>query len=137
MIRSAEAAGVDALIICEPLVDIFNPNVVRASRGMVFNLPIAVASNQQVANFLKSHNISIIAATPHTDQLYWNANMSGPTAIFVGNERNGLSDFWMNNPSTKKVKIPLNGQGDSLNADRKSTRLNSSHIQKSRMPSSA
>lgn len=116
MIRSAEAAGVDALIICEPLVDIFNPNVVRASRGMVFNLPIAVASNQDVLTFLKNNNITIIAATPHTDQMYWNAKMSGPTAIFVGNERNGLSNFWMNNPETHKVKIPLNGQGDSLNA---------------------
>lgn len=116
MIRSAEAAGADALIVCEPLIDIFNPNVVRASRGMVFNLPIGVASNEEVREFLDKHNIQIVAATPHATQMYWNVNMSGPTAIFVGNERNGLSDFWMNGQGVQKVKIPLKGQGDSLNA---------------------
>lgn len=116
MIRSAEAAGADALIICEPLIDIFNPNVVRASRGMVFNLPIGVASNEAVLAFLNKHSIKIVSTTPHADQMYWNADMSSPTAIFVGNERNGLSDFWLKNQNVQKVKIPLNGKGDSLNA---------------------
>lgn len=116
MIRSAEAAGADALIICEPLVDIFNPNVVRASRGMVFNLPIGVGSNEAVRAFLNKHSIKIIATTPHSDQMYWDVDMSGPTAIFVGNERNGLSDFWLKGQDVQKVKIPLNGKGDSLNA---------------------
>lgn len=116
MIRSAEAAGADALIVCEPLIDIFNPNVVRASRGMVFNLPIAVASNEAVLAFLNKHAIQIIATTPHASQMYWEADMSIPTAIFVGNERNGLSDFWLKHQKAQKVKIPLNGKGDSLNA---------------------
>lgn len=116
MIRSAEAAGADALIVCEPLIDIFNPNVVRSSRGMVFNLPICTTNNEALQAFLQQHNIQIIAATPHTDQMYWTVDMSGPTAIFVGNERNGLSDFWLNDKKVQKVKIPLNGKGDSLNA---------------------
>lgn len=116
MIRSAEAAGVDALIVCEPLVDIFNPNVVRSSRGMVFNLPICTTTNEALQAFLNQHNIQIVAATPHTDQMYWKVDMTTPTAIFIGNERNGLSDFWLKNQKTQKVKIPLNGKGDSLNA---------------------
>lgn len=116
MIRSAEAAGVDALIICEPLVDIFNPNVVRASRGMVFHLPIAAASNEEVKAFLTKKKINIVAATPHAHDYYWDADLTKATAVFVGNERKGLSDFWMNDAKVQKVKIPLNGQGDSLNA---------------------
>ncbi len=116
MIRSAEAAGADALIICEPLIDIFNPNVVRSSRGMVFNLPICTTTNENLRVFLQQNNIQIIAATPHTDHMYWTVDMTGSTAIFVGNERNGLSDFWLKDQNTQKVKIPLNGKGDSLNA---------------------
>lgn len=116
MIRSAEAAGADALIVCEPLIDIFNPNVVRSSRGMVFNLPICITTNEDLQTFLTKHKIQVIAATPHTNDMYWTVDMTGPTAIFVGNERNGLSDFWLQNENTQKVKIPLNGKGDSLNA---------------------
>lgn len=116
MIRSAEAAGADALIVCEPLIDIFNPNVVRSSRGMVFNLPICTTTNENLKAYLDKNNIQIVAATPHTDQMYWTVDMTVPTAIFVGNERNGLSDFWLKAQKVKKVKIPLNGKGDSLNA---------------------
>lgn len=116
MIRSAEAAGVDALIVCDPVVDIFNPNVVRGSRGMVFNVQIVVTDNKSALEFFNEKGIQSVAMTPHASDLYWDLEMSGPTAILVGSEFQGLSDFWMKNPQVKLAKIPLNGRGDSLNA---------------------
>jgi len=117
VIRSAEAAGADALIVSEPMVDVFNPNVVRASLGMVFSLPIAVSDNESVLKFLEENKITAFAATPHAESIYWDADMSGPAAILVGTEKGGLSDFWMKRDSVQRIKIPLEGkQGDSLNA---------------------
>lgn len=115
IIRSAEAVGVDMLVVSESSVDIFNPNVVRASRGMVFSLPIVVCKNDEIFEFLQKHKIFSVAMTPHTETIYWDLDMSGPTAIIVGNEKNGLSNFWMNKISVYRAKIPLEKQGDALN----------------------
>lgn len=115
LIRTAEGAKVDALIVTESNVDPFNPNVVRASRGLLFSLPVVMTDNQTLQAFLKKNNIQAIAATPNTENVYWDTDFTVPTAILVGTEKGGLSDFWMKNPDIKQIKIPLPGQADSLN----------------------
>lgn len=117
LIRTAEAVGVDAVIVCQPVTDIFNPNVIRASLGMVFCLPVLSSTNEEVKAFLKEQNIQCLAATPHSEMMFWEADMKSATAIFIGSEWGGLTDFWMkNHPEVTKVKIPLMGQGDAINA---------------------
>lgn len=115
LIRTAEAAKADALIVTESVVDPFNPNVIRASRGLLFSLPVVTTDNKTLLPFLKKHNIQTVAATPNTDNIYWDTDFTQPTAILLGTEKGGLSDFWMKNPEIKGIKIPLLGHADSLN----------------------
>ncbi|MDR1432869.1 MAG: RNA methyltransferase [Puniceicoccales bacterium] len=117
LMRSAESAGVDALILCNPVTDIFNPNVVRASQGAVFSLPIAVASNGEVSEFLQKNSIKIFAATPAAEALYFDENFTGSVAIAVGSEHDGLSSFWLKNSGVKKISLPQMGSCDSLNVN--------------------
>jgi TrmH family RNA methyltransferase len=114
ILRTADAAGVDGLIVCDPRTDVFNPNVVRASRGTLFTVPTVQSTNQVALDWLKSKNIKIIAATPHTDFLYSDLDLSQPLVIAVGTEDEGLTDFWMQN-SDLQVKIPMMGKVNSLN----------------------
>lgn len=114
LVRSAEGAGADGLILCASVVDIFNPNCVRASQGAIFNLPIALSDNSTVFEFLQKNKIQMVATSPDAPSLYWDISYLGPTAILVGNEHEGLSSFWMENAS-QKAKIPMQGISDSLN----------------------
>lgn len=114
MLRTADAAGVDALIVCDPRTDVYNPNVVRASRGALFSVPAVQSSAQAVLSYLRRQGISIVAATAHTDTLYTQADLRQPVAIVVGTEDEGLSDFWLKNADLK-VKIPMVGRVESLN----------------------
>jgi len=114
ILRSADAAGVDAVIVCDRCTDINNPNAVRASIGTIFSLPIVETSSTDALAWLKKHEIQIIAATPHTDKLYSDVDMKVSTAIVLGTEQYGLSDSWLSEKHTK-VKIPMLGQCDSLN----------------------
>ncbi|NBL00667.1 MAG: hypothetical protein EOM50_22240, partial [Erysipelotrichia bacterium] len=95
LIRSAESVGADALIVCDQVTDIFNQNVVRASQGAVFSLPIAITSSAAARDFLKEHRINILATTPSATTKYWSYYMKGPVAILVGSEDFGLSEFWL------------------------------------------
>jgi len=114
ILRTADAAGVDALLICDPRVDIWNPNVVRASRGAVFGVPVVECDNASALEWLKMRKTRILAATPSSDVTYSDVDMRQPVAIAVGTEDKGLTDFWMSNADLK-VKIPMMGHVNSLN----------------------
>ncbi len=114
ILRSADAAGVHAVIVCDKCTDINNPNVVRASIGTLFALPVVEATSDEALEWLRQRDIQILAATPHTDREYTQADMTRGTAIVVGAEQYGLSSTWMEK-ATEKVRIPMLGQSDSLN----------------------
>jgi len=114
ILRTADAAGVDAVLVCDPLVDLYNPNVVRASRGALFTVPCLEVSNQSALDFLRSHGIKIVAATPQAEAEYTRQDLGGPLAIAVGTEDQGLTDFWLMH-ADRKVKIPMKGRVNSLN----------------------
>jgi TrmH family RNA methyltransferase len=114
ILRTADAAGVDALLICDPRVDLWNPNVVRASRGALFSVPAVDVDNGSALGWLRSRGMQILAATPSAETLYTSADMTAPLAIAVGTEDVGLSEFWLSN-AHKQVRIPLVGKVNSLN----------------------
>ncbi len=114
ILRSADAAGCDAVIVCDPVTDLFNPNVVRASTGVLFSVPVVVAESTAVRAWLKARGIRAAATTPHTDTLYTRTDLRGPLAIVMGSEQYGLSEFWMKEADVL-VRIPMAGQADSLN----------------------
>jgi TrmH family RNA methyltransferase len=117
LMRSAESAGVEAMILCDPVTDIFNPNVVRASQGAIFSLPIAVAPREETLLFLTKNAAKIFALTPAAKNFYFGENFTGNTAIIVGSERDGLSDFWLKNNAIGKIALPQMGACDSLNVN--------------------
>ena len=114
ILRSADAAGVDAVIVCDPVTDIFNPNVVRASTGVLFSVPLVVEESANVLRWLKEKKIRTIATTPSAEKLYSDTDLRGPLAVVMGSEQYGLSDFWLTN-CDQPVRIPMAGQADSLN----------------------
>ncbi len=114
ILRTADAAHVDVVIVCDPRVDIWNPNVVRASRGAIFTVPTVEAENSNALAWLRSREMRILAATPSADALYTTVDLRDPIAIAVGTEDEGLTDFWMQNADIK-VKIPMMGKVNSLN----------------------
>ncbi|MDB6167282.1 MAG: rlmB 1 [Verrucomicrobia bacterium] len=114
ILRSADAAGCDAVIVCDPVTDIFNPNVVRASTGVLFSVPLVVSESRQVLEWLKGKKIRAVATTPGAETPYTKADFRGALAIVMGSEQYGLSPFWLEN-SGLSVRIPMAGQADSLN----------------------
>jgi len=114
MLRTADAVGADALISTESVTDWANPNVIRASKGAVFTVPVADTTNQVLYDWLKEHGIAIIASTPDTDVPFTKPDLAKPTALFVGTEKHGLTDFWLNKADCK-VRIPMVGKVNSLN----------------------
>lgn len=114
ILRTADAAGVDGLLVCDPRTDIYNPNAVRASRGTLFAVPTVQAGSAEALAHLRAHGIRILAATPHAELLYTDIDLRGPVCIAVGSEDAGLTDFWMEQADLK-VKIPMAGQVNSLN----------------------
>lgn len=114
ILRSADAAGVDGVIVCDAVTDVFNPNVVRSSTGVLFSVPIVVADSATVHAWLIEKGIRIVATTPDTPNIYTKVDLSGPLAIVMGSEQYGLSQFWLKE-SNLLVRIPMAGQADSLN----------------------
>jgi TrmH family RNA methyltransferase len=114
ILRSCDAAGVDAVIVVDPTTDIHNPNVVRSSVGTLFTVPVFVMNCSDALAFLKKEKISIVAATPHANLEFTKADFTKPLAIGVGTEQYGLSEQWMEK-SDIQVKIPMFGAADSLN----------------------
>jgi RNA methyltransferase, TrmH family len=114
ILRTADAAHVDALLVCDPRVDLWNPNVVRASRGALFSVPAVECDNASALEWLQGRAIRILAATPSAEEIYSEVDLCEPVAIAVGTEDAGLTDFWMSNADVK-VKIPMMGKVNSLN----------------------
>ncbi|HEY5550528.1 MAG TPA: RNA methyltransferase [Opitutaceae bacterium] len=114
ILRSADAAGVDAVIVCDPVTDLFNPNVVRSSTGVLFSVPLAIASSETVREWLRARGVRAVATTPAATDLYTATDLTGPLAIVMGSEQYGLSDFWLHEADAR-VRIPMAGQADSLN----------------------
>jgi TrmH family RNA methyltransferase len=114
ILRSADAAGCTAVIVCDPVTDIFNPNVVRASTGVLFSLPCVIAESAPVLAWLRERQLKTVATTPAATQLYTDADLRGPLAIVMGSEQYGLSEFWLQQADLP-VRIPMAGHADSLN----------------------
>ena len=122
ILRSADAAGVHAVIVCDRCTDIHNPNVVRASTGTLFSLPVVEAESDEAIAYLKERGFCILATTPHTEKLHSEVPLTGNVAIVVGTEQYGLTEKWMN-AADFRVRIPMFGLADSLNVSAATTIL--------------
>lgn len=114
VLRSADASGVDAVIVCDPLTDLFNPNLIRSSIGAVFTVPTLACSTEECIAFLNSHGIQILTAQLQDSTLYYNTDMRQPTAIVMGTEATGLTNAWRQ-AANAHIRIPMLGHLDSLN----------------------
>lgn len=114
LLRIADGAGADGVILVEPAADPFNPNAVRSSTGTLFTVPVAIAYRTDVIGWLRDHEISSVATSPGAASAYWEAALAGPVAIWVGAEAIGLSEEAIAN-SDWNVSIPMQGGADSLN----------------------
>ncbi len=114
ILRTADAAHVDAVLVCDPRVDAYSPNVVRASRGTVFTIPVVETKSAQALTWLQQQGIRILAATPSAGAEYTRQDMRVPLAIAVGTEDEGLSELWMDQADLQ-VRIPMMGKVNSLN----------------------
>ncbi|MFZ0564592.1 MAG: RNA methyltransferase [Chlamydiales bacterium] len=114
ILRSADATGVDGVIVCDRGTDIHNPNVVRASVGTLFTTPVVEVESQKARDWLKENNIMTLAATPLSQTDYTQIDLTKPIAIVMGTEQYGLSEAWMEKADIQ-VRIPMLGQADSLN----------------------
>ena len=115
MLRTAEAAGAAAVVVCDPATDPFNPNVVRASLGTLFSVPVVVGDTPGAIARLRALGIRTVATTPSASLAHWEADLTGPVAVVVGSEQYGLSAPWLE-AADLRVVIPMPGSVDSLNA---------------------
>lgn len=120
--RSADAAGVSGVVICDPQTDAFNPEVIRASIGTVFTTPMFEARSAEALAWCQRHGLQTVAATPHTDLFYTDADLTPALAVVVGAEKVGLSEVWLEQADVQ-VRIPMLGQADSLNVATATTLL--------------
>jgi TrmH family RNA methyltransferase len=114
ILRTADAAKVDAIVVCDPLTDIYNPNVIRSSVGCVFTVPLAIAIQSAVFSFLKEKQIQIFAAELRASQWYQDTDFTQACALIMGTEADGLTGFWLE-CANARIKIPMRGKIDSLN----------------------
>jgi TrmH family RNA methyltransferase len=114
ILRSADAAGVDAVIVADGGTDLYNPNCIRASLGTVFRDNVCTATSAEAKAWLVDQGLTIVAARPDAETLYTSADLSGGVAIVVGSEAAGLTDLW-SGPGTREVRLPMHGIADSLN----------------------
>ena len=114
VLRSADASGVDAVIVCDPLTDMYNPNLIRSSIGAIFTVPVATASSEDTIAWLKSNGIKIYTAQLQDSEWYYDTDMKGGTAIVMGTEATGLTNIWRK-AADAHIKIPMLGRLDSLN----------------------
>ncbi len=114
ILRTADAAQVDAVIICDPQTDLYNPNVIRSSIGCLFSTQVAVCTSDEALQWLKKKNIRSYAAALTATHFYHETDLAQPCAIVMGTEATGLSDNWLRN-ADDQIKIPMRGEIDSLN----------------------
>ncbi|WP_418645004.1 TrmH family RNA methyltransferase [Tenacibaculum insulae] len=114
MLRTADAANVDAVLIANPKTDLFNPNIVRSSVGCLFTNQIGVGTSEEIIDFLQQKNINIYSATLQNSNEYHKNDYTKPTALVVGTEATGLTQIWRDK-ATQNINIPMQGQIDSMN----------------------
>ena len=114
ILRSADAAGADAVVVCDPLTDLWNPNLIRSSIGAVFTVPCMTCGSEECIEFLKAHGIQILTAQLQDSELYYDTDMRRGTAIVMGTEATGLTDVWRE-AADAHIRIPMLGRLDSLN----------------------
>ena len=114
VLRSADAAKADAVIVCDPLTDLYNPNLIRASIGAVFTVPVVACDSTTCIDFLKSKNIKILTAQLQDSSLYYDTDMRRGVAIVMGTESTGLTPQWRL-AADAHIRIPMLGRLDSLN----------------------
>jgi TrmH family RNA methyltransferase len=115
VLRSADAAGADAVIVCDPLTDLFNPNLIRSSLGAVFTVPCVACTTDECIDFLRKKDIAILTAQLQDSSLYYETDMRRGTAIVIGTESTGLTEAWRR-AADAHIRIPMLGSLDSLNA---------------------
>ena len=114
ILRSADAAGADAVIVCDPLTDLYNPNLIRASIGAVFSVPVVAASSAETIEWLRSRGVTIYTAQLQDSSWYYDCDMKKATAIVMGTEATGLTGIWRE-AADRHIRIPMLGKLDSLN----------------------
>ena len=114
VLRSADAARADAVIVCDPLTDLWNPNLIRASLGGIFTVPTVCASSEEAIAWLKARGIRILTAQLQDSSWYYDTDMTGGTALVMGTESTGLTDIWRR-AADAHIRIPMLGRLDSLN----------------------
>ena len=114
LLRTADAAKVDAVLIADPRTDLYNPNVIRSSVGGIFSTQIAVGTSEEIIAYLKKHNIAMYSAILQDSKPYTEPNFQNPTAFVVGTESTGLSEQWRSE-ATQCIHIPMLGHVDSMN----------------------
>ncbi|AXH97004.1 TrmH family RNA methyltransferase [Ornithinimicrobium avium] len=114
MLRTADAAGLDAVVAADPVTDWGNPNTVRASKGTVFSVPVASDSTEATLGWLRAHGIPLVAATPDTETEHTQVDYRGPSAVAVGTEKEGLTAEVLE-AADHRVRIPMVGRANSLN----------------------
>ncbi|GAB6012303.1 TrmH family RNA methyltransferase [Viscerimonas tarda] len=114
ILRTADAAAADAVIICDPLADLYNPNTIRSSVGCLFTVQTAVCPSEEALRWLRANNIRSFAAELQASSWYQDTDFKQPAAIVMGTEADGLTAFWLENADTR-IKIPMRGRIDSLN----------------------
>ena len=114
ILRTADAAGVDAVLVCDPLTDLYNPNLIRSAIGAIFTVPVATCTSEECISYLKDKGIKILTAQLQDSLLYYDQDMTAATAIVMGTESTGLTDIWRN-AADAHIRIPMLGKLDSLN----------------------
>lgn len=115
ILRSADGAGVDAVILVDCVLDLYNPNAIRSSQGLLFALPVLSVGRGALRHWLRTHAVTCVATTPDTDQLHWEVDYrDGHVALLMGSESEGLSPHWLDG-SEHRIRIPMAGEADSLN----------------------
>lgn len=114
ILRSADAAGADAVIVCDPLTDLYNPNLIRSSIGAIFSVPCVACSSEECIQYLKANGIRILTAQLQDSRLYYDTDMRCGTALVMGTEATGLSQQWRR-AADAHIRIPMLGKLDSLN----------------------
>ncbi|MCC5805521.1 MAG: RNA methyltransferase [Opitutales bacterium] len=116
LLRTADATGADALVACDPVADLYNPNAVRASQGSFFHVPAAATSTEVLLDWLADKGIQPVMTTPGAERTLWEADLTGAVAVVVGAEASGLPSAWLAAPGTS-VRLPMRGLADSLNVN--------------------
>ena len=114
ILRSADAGGADAVVVCDPLTDLYNPNLIRSSIGAIFTVPCVACSSEECIRFLKERGIRILTAQLQDSSLYYDVDMKQGTAIVMGTEATGLTEVWRR-AADAHIRIPMLGRLDSLN----------------------